>query len=127
MLSAITVRWFLLLCAGCTAVPIGESEAALGDPNGDYPSYDERVVLYGTNRARVDPAKEGWASYPATPPLQWNLQLNQSSRAHSLDMRDTPCFQHNSCDGTDIWQRITGYYTTQYMSIGENISAGVPD
>src|SRR5678815_4102995 len=116
-----------LLLVACTAVPVGESAAALGEPNGDYPNYDERVVLYATNRARVDPAKEGWGSYAATPPLQWNLQLNQSARVHSADMRDTPCFQHDSCDGTDIWDRITGYYTSSYQTIGENISAGVPD
>jgi hypothetical protein len=117
----------LLLLIGCRAVPVGESSFALGEPSGDYPNYDERVVLYATNRARVDPAKENWSSYPAVPPLQWNLLLNQSARAHSNDMRDTPCFQHDSCDGTDVFQRITSYYTTQYQTIGENISAGVPD
>jgi hypothetical protein len=116
-----------LLTVGCTAVPVGEENSALGQPDGDYPNYDERVVLYATNRARVDPAKEGWSSYAKQPPLQWEENLNKSSRAHSVDMRDTPCFQHNSCDGTDIWKRITSYYTTQYQSIGENISAGVPD
>src|SRR5207253_8095831 len=109
-----------LVLLGCTAVPVGESQAPLGEPNGDFPNYDERVVLYATNRARVDPAKEGWSSYAAVAPLQWNLQLNQSARAHSTDMRDTPCFQHNSCDGTDIWKRITGYYTSGYQFIGEN-------
>jgi hypothetical protein len=117
----------LLLLSGCTALPAGEETAALGEPSGDYPDYDERVVLYATNRARANPSQEGWASYPAQPPLLWNEKLNESSRAHSIDMRDTPCFQHDSCDGTDIWTRITSYYTTQYQSIGENISAGVPD
>jgi hypothetical protein len=127
MLMSIFMGRLLLLLIGCSAVPVGESHSALGEPSGDFPNYDERVVLYATNRARVEPAKENWSSYPAVPPLQWNLQLNQSARAHSTDMRDTPCFQHNSCDGTDVFQRITGYYTTQYQSIGENISAGVPD
>jgi hypothetical protein len=116
-----------LLTVGCTAIPVGEENSALGQPDGDYPNYDERVVLYATNRARVDPGKEGWSSYAKQPPLQWEENLNKSSRAHSVDMRDTPCFQHNSCDGTDIWKRITSYYTTSYQSIGENISAGVPD
>src|SRR5262249_45853158 len=114
------------LC-GCTAVPIGETAATLGEPDGDFPNYDERVVLYATNRARVDPAKEGWSSYAAVPPLQWNQQLNQSARAHSTDMRGTPCFQHDSCNGTGIWDRITSYYTGPWQGMGENISAGVPD
>jgi hypothetical protein len=121
------MRAWLLLLVGCTAVPVGENTAALGEPNGDFPNYDERVVLYATNRARVDPAKEGWSSYPAQPPLQWNYQLNESSRAHSTDMRDTPCFQHNSCNGTDCFARVNSYYTGQWSNEGENISAGVPD
>jgi hypothetical protein len=94
---------------------------------GDYPSYEERVVLYATNRARVSPATEGWPTYPPQPPLQWNDQLNESSRAHSLDMRDTPCFQHPSCDGTDPFQRMLGYYTGPWSSLGENISVGSAD
>ncbi|HZS42371.1 MAG TPA: CAP domain-containing protein, partial [Polyangia bacterium] len=116
--------------AGCTAAAPqqpGVLEAALGEPNGDYPNYDERVVLYATNRARTDPAAAGWSSYPAQPPLQWDYDLNRSSRAHSEDMRDTPCFQHNSCNGTDVFMRIESYYTGAWNNIGENISAGVPD
>ncbi len=124
-------RPLLLVVLGLTGcistAPVSESTAALGEPTGDYPSYDERVVLYGTNRARTDPAKAGWASYPAQPPLQWNYALNESSRAHSVDMRDKPCFQHNSCDGTDCFARINSFYTGSWMSEGENISAGVPD
>ncbi len=121
------------LLAGCVGAPepppgqVEQSTAALGEPSGDYPDYDERVVLYATNRARANPSQEGWPSYPAQPPLQWNEQLNESARAHSIDMRDTPCFQHNSCDNTDVFTRITTYYTTSYSEIGENISAGVPD
>jgi uncharacterized protein (TIGR03382 family) len=118
----------LWLAAGCMTGPqIGEAAQALGEPNGDYPNYDERVVLYATNRARVDPTKEGWSSYPAQPPLQWSYDLNESARAHSVDMRDNNCFQHNSCDGTDVFTRINSYYTGQFSSEGENISAGVPD
>ena len=124
-LSAGCMLW---LAAGCMAAPpVGETAQALGEPNGDYPNYDERVVLYATNRARVDPSKEGWSSYPAQPPLQWNYDLNESSRAHSVDMRDNNCFQHNSCDGTDVFDRINSYYTGQFSTEGENISAGVPD
>ena len=56
-----------------TAVATG----AVGEPMGDYPSYDERVALYATNRARVDPAAEGWASFAAQPPLLWHHDLNR--------------------------------------------------
>jgi uncharacterized protein YkwD len=110
---------------GCTGGPIVQSvESSLGQPSGDFPGYDERVTLYATNRARVDPTAEGWPAYPAQPPLQWSFDLNRSARAHSIDMRDTPCFQHNSCDGTDAFKRVDDFFTGTWMTMGENISAG---
>ena len=125
------IRRLLLLSlalTGCTSrTEVADVTAALGQPTGDYPGYDERVVLYATNRARTDPTKAGWSSYPAQPPLQWNYDLNRSSRAHSVDMRDTPCFQHPSCNGTDTFTRINSFYTGNWSNEGENISAGVPD
>jgi uncharacterized protein YkwD len=116
-------------CADPVRDPAGAAavSGALGQPNGDYPGYEERAVLYLTNRARTDPSAEGWPSYPAQPPLQWSYDLDRAARAHSLDMRDTPCFQHNSCDGTDAQARVLSYYTGPWMAWGENISAGVPD
>jgi len=105
--------------------------SALGEPSGDYPSYDERVVLYATNRARMNPAAEGsWSTtYTPQPPLQWNYDLNRSSRAHSLDMRDTPCFQHPSCNSTtdDTFTRVRSFYTGAARSLGENIAGGPTD
>ena len=115
-------------CAGPTDDRALEARSsALGEPMGDYPGYEERVVLYATNRARVSPATEGWPSYPSEPPLQWNAELNQSSRAHSMDMRDTPCFQHPSCDGTDTFTRVLTFYKGAWSMLAENISAGVAD
>jgi hypothetical protein len=116
----------LLLIAGCDRAPpaVDVVRASLGLPAGDYPNYDERVALYATNRARTDPTAEGWPTYPAQPPLLWQVDLNHSARVHSQDMHDTPCFQHNSCDGTDAFARVQTYYTGPWMEIGENISAG---
>ncbi|MEA2700569.1 MAG: hypothetical protein QOI66_4840 [Myxococcales bacterium] len=111
--------------AGCErGISVDRVQSSLGQPVGDYPNYDERVALYATNRARVDPTAEGWPAYPAQPPMQWQVDLNRSARAHSLDMRDTPCFQHNSCDGTDAFVRVKTFYTGPWTSLGENISAG---
>ena len=39
-------------------------------------------------------------------------------------MRDTPCFQHNSCDGTPTFTRVLSYYTGKWSNIGENINTG---
>jgi len=118
----------LVSLAGCAAPePDTAVVSALGQPNGDYPGYEERAVLYETNRARMDPSAEGWATFPAQPPYQWDYDLNRSARAHSLDMRDTPCFQHESCDGTKFDARIKTFYTRSWRNMGENIAAGVPD
>jgi len=92
-------------------------------------------VLALTNAMRVAPAdwKAHWAdgdlgsalgsAYPAVPPLRWNAALGASSLAHSQDMASTPCFQHNSCDGTSWSTRIASYYGLSGF-IGENIAAG---
>lgn len=120
------MRWLAsLLLAGCAGGAPGVVAHDLDAV--EFPSYEERLVLYATNRARVDPAAEGWAQFPARPPLAWNYDLNRSARAHSLDMRNTPCFQHNSCDGTGVFQRIRSYYTGDYRAMGENIAAGPSD
>lgn len=66
------------------------------------------------------------SSYPAVQPLYWNHQLNQSSRAHAADMASTPCFQHDSCDGTAWFTRIRSYYTKN-VALAENIASGFPD
>src|SRR5438270_13443819 len=113
----------VMLCASAGAFPacIGASDVsdvdtaagALGQPSGDFPAYEERVVLYATNRARMSPTAEGWPAYPAQPPLQWNVDLNHSSRAHSQDMHDNGCFTHPSCGSTtdDTFTRVQMYYT----------------
>jgi uncharacterized protein YkwD len=129
--------WLVAPCAlaavgGACSEPSGASDvqvvaAPLGEPMGEYPSYEERVAVYATNRARVSPSTEGWPSYPPQPPMQWNYDLNRSSRAHSTDMRDTPCFQHPSCDGTDTFARVFMFYTGAWTSVAENIAAGVTD
>jgi uncharacterized protein YkwD len=116
-------------CAGPSDEGTANLTSALGQPSGDFPSYDERVVHYATNRARMSPTAEGWPTYPAQPPMQWNLSLNQSSRAHSLDMRDTPCFQHPSCGSAtdDTFTRVLRFYTGAWTNLGENIAGGPAD
>jgi len=38
-------------------------------------------------------------------------------------MATTPCFQHDSCDGTDAFDRICSYYKDT-TALGENIASG---
>jgi hypothetical protein len=67
-----------------------------------------------------------YSNYPPVPPVYWNLDLNRAARAHAVDMATTPCFQHNSCDGT-LWHvRIRSYYT-ENAGLAENIAYGYSD
>lgn len=77
-----------------------------GEPNGTFPSWQERAVAQLTNRARVEPSTE-MASCPAgqcleaacympVAPLYWNYDLNQASRFHSLTMAKFPFFGHST-------------------------------
>lgn len=99
------------------------------------PGWRERTVLALTNAIRISPAdwKERWsggglgdalgAHYPPVPPVRWSAGLGHSAREHSEDMARTPCFQHDSCDGTRWSDRIRRYYTLS-GAIGEDIAAG---
>lgn len=108
--------------------------AGNGDPVDGHPSYRERAILALTNACRNDPEeyRETWLgdanilkpkNYPRVRALSWTLPLNRSARAHSIDMARSGCFQHDSCDGTSLWDRIGGYYKGA-TSMAENIAAG---
>ncbi len=123
----------LLACGGAS-----EPAPAPGEPG-----WQERAVLALTNAVRIAPAdwKRNWSgglgagvldTYPPVAPMRWNAALGASARAHSIDMATTsvttttPCFQHDSCDGTPWTQRIASHYRLS-STIGENIAAGYPD
>lgn len=110
--------------------------AGYGDQYHGYPSWSERWTFLWTNAARVAPSEfeedyqEGGCSYDKdfsadeqTPkdPLYLDLSLTEVARLHSEDMVDNGCFQHDSCDGTDVFKRIESYYDESY-NVGENIA-----
>ncbi|MEP7027282.1 MAG: CAP domain-containing protein [Candidatus Eisenbacteria bacterium] len=124
----------LLCLVLAAALAVGPALAGNGDPVGGYPTYRERAILALANACRQGPQAYRAAylgdarilraaTYPAVPPLYWALPLNRSARAHSIDMATTPCFQHDSCDGTNLWDRIRGYYPG-VTSMAENIASG---
>lgn len=84
-----------------TAALLAPTQAlAVGEPVGDYPSYQERVILYLTNRARSQPEKFNPAEpYPATPPVRWDLKLSEAARFHAKHIVDADCWceDHSSC------------------------------
>jgi hypothetical protein len=103
-----------------------------------FSNWQERATLVLTNAVRTAPVdfRNFYlpsaptilqpAAYPAVSPVQWSVALNRSSRAHSADMAATPCFQHDSCNGTAWSSRIAAYYAG-YTALGENIAAGQSD
>jgi len=115
--------------------------ASYGVPIQGYPSWRERSLLVLTNAVRMAPldwrtrygtdfspslASAGVLdAYPAVGPVRWNAGLNRSARAHSEDMARTPCWGHDSCDGTSWSARIRAFYSLP-GGIGENIAAGYP-
>lgn len=121
----------------------GELEAkgsGYGVPIDGFPSHEEWQLQLWTNAARVDPEAFGdeysaggcstgdFSEDELTPkaPLYADLDLTEVSREHSTDMAENGCFQHESCDGTDTFVRIAGYYDdTSY--VGENIAYGSSD
>lgn len=109
-----------------------------GVPVGGFPSADERSLLLWTNAARVAPDAFG-SEYTSggcstdefsddeltpKPPLYIDLDLTEVARVHSTDMAENGCFTHESCDGTDTWERIGEYYTDASTALGENIAEG---
>lgn len=115
--------------------------AGYGDPVDGYPSAEERALVFWTNAARVAP--EAFANdYRAggcslkdfsvdeetpKPPLYIDIALTEAARFHSEDMRDNDCFQHDSCDGTDTWERVDRFYKDDNSGVGENIAYGSSD
>lgn len=109
-----------------------------GVPVDGFPSADERSLLLWTNAARVAPdafaseytsggcSTDDFSEDELTPkaPLYVDLDLTEVARVHSTDMAENGCFQHESCDGTDTWERIAGYYTDTSSALGENIAEG---
>ena len=79
-----------------------------------YPSYQERVILYMTNRARTEPDKfKPSEPYPATPPLQWDLALSKAARFHAAHINEADCWcpDHSSCcalEGAEMRRRAVG-------------------
>lgn len=122
------------------ALLCSEAAAGYGDPQGGYPSRSERWLHLWTNAARVAPEefeseyRAGGCRFDdfsqdeqtAKDPLYLDYGLAEAARYHSEDMAENGCFQHESCDGTDTWDRIARYYS-EGGAMGENIAMGGVD
>lgn len=113
-------------------------ETDSSDYSKTYPSYEERYILWILNRSRIAPQMLpnedtqhpqfnnciNWGiCFDSVKPLNYNVNLSRASRFHSNDMGKNGCFQHESCDGTDTFDRINEFYSG-YSTAGENIGMG---
>ncbi len=115
----------------------GRQQEHTGAPVDGFPNLFERRLLVYTNAVRMAPQEyrdEYMAGFQPSPkkilqvnspvePLYYESSLNESARSHAVDMSQSGCFQHDSCDGTSWAERIWGFYPQAKM-IGENIAAG---
>jgi uncharacterized protein YkwD len=121
------------------------NDSGYGVPSAGYPTWNERTLVVLTNAVRIAPrdwytkylqpaystavanvAVLAATTYPAVPPLRYDVRLGESSRAQSNDLANTPgcAFQHNSCDGGSPSTRISSYFGIPNVPFGENIAAG---
>lgn len=79
--------------------------SAEGEPADGFPSWEERVLLEWSNRARCDPQVEmtacgsacaDAACYAPVAPLSWSLELNRAARFHADEMVRQDYFSHTS-------------------------------
>ncbi|EGC33191.1 hypothetical protein DICPUDRAFT_81016 [Dictyostelium purpureum] len=111
---------------------------AYGETVNGYPSSNERETFVLLNMVRMFPQefkkeyllpqnRTGmdliFSKYDATTPLRHDFSLTKVARAHSRDMAVNNCFQHNSCNNENIWDRFKEYEACG-GAWGENISAG---
>lgn len=82
---------------------------------------EEYALLVLANEARSDPSAFGF-DRPVVPPLRWNDELARAARAHSADMAENGCYQHDSCNGQTWWKRIQSFYAG-WTGLAENIIA----
>lgn len=111
----------------------------VGSPIDGYPNWQERTMIVFTNMVRMAPIEYrdtymasfefpaggilNSSLYPAVAPLYWNHELNQSARFHAEDMAFNCGLQHDSCDGTSWYDRISSFYPYS-VALAENVAYG---
>jgi hypothetical protein len=113
-----------LAAVGLLAALAPRPALAYGEPDAEgVPDRRERLLHVLSNQIRQEPhAWPDWDTSLATPeprrPLALEQRLFGSARFHADDMATTPCFQHESCDGTSFQDRLSRFFPG---AAGENI------
>jgi len=104
-------------CAGALALTLGMALNAAAALGAYAPDADELALLALCNESRAAAGLR---------PLVWHNGLGEAARAHSTDMAERDCYQHNSCNGQS-WSTRIGRYYPSYFALGENINLGSSD
>ncbi len=86
----------------------------------------QSLLLSLVNAARAEPRNCGSEFFPAAPPVNWDIRIEDAALAHSLDMAQNQNFSHTGTDGSDAGDRLLmqGY---NWSTWGENILVGLDD
>ena len=114
--GAVAVTRALAAAVMCLTVAVPTAIAA-----GEEPTNEDYALLVLANEARSEPAAFGF-DRPVVPPLTWSDELARAARAHSTDMAENGCYQHDSCSGQTWWKRIQQFYPG-WTGLAENIIA----
>jgi hypothetical protein len=99
------VRTIAMACAVPAVALAAVTAHAEGEPVDGFPTWEERVLLEWTNRARCDPQVEmtecgsacaDAACYSPVAPLGWSHELNRAARFHADEMVEQGYFGHDS-------------------------------
>jgi hypothetical protein len=98
-------RSIVVACSVLSVAFVAASAHAEGEPVDGFPSWEERVLLEWSNRARCDPQVEmtecgsacaDAACYAPVAPLSWSHELNRAARFHADEMVEQGYFGHDS-------------------------------
>jgi uncharacterized protein YkwD len=103
------------------------TNAPVPTPPPDQPLNEfQSLVLSLVNGARAEARNCGSEFFPAAPPVNWDIRIEDAALAHSLDMAQNQNFSHTGTDGSDAGDRLLmqGY---NWSTWGENILVGLDD
>lgn len=81
-------------------------------------------VLNLVNEARADGRNCGREFFPAAPPVNWDIRIQDAALDHSLDMAQNQNFSHTGSDGSNAGDRLL-MQDYNWSTWGENILVGL--
>ncbi len=107
-IQLLLVLILLALAAGCSGASDSSDEDALDDVGDSADALSNGVL--DTEEAAFLTLINNYRVSKGLARLHVSVALAHASRAHSVDMATHGCFQHDSCNGTNVFTRIKTYY-----------------